>query len=188
MIAALYVEKDGTYYGLEGVDPWDEERDARTYPGPFRVVAHPPCNRWSIIAPSLEVRFGYKVGDDGGCFAAALEAVRTWGGVLEHPALTRAWAAFGIPRPPKGGGWAATLDGGWTCEVEQGWYGHEYRKPTWLYLHGVDDPPPLRWGPGPGKVRPHRGDHGLSEQARKKVMLPTPPEFRELLLRLARGQ
>lgn len=29
MIAALYVQKGGAYYGIEGVDPWDEERDAR---------------------------------------------------------------------------------------------------------------------------------------------------------------
>jgi len=29
VIAALYVEKGGCYYNLPGVDPWDEERDAR---------------------------------------------------------------------------------------------------------------------------------------------------------------
>lgn len=28
MIAALYVETNGAYYGIEGVDPWDEVRDA----------------------------------------------------------------------------------------------------------------------------------------------------------------
>ncbi len=27
-IAALYVESDGHYYGLDGVDPWDIRRDA----------------------------------------------------------------------------------------------------------------------------------------------------------------
>lgn len=46
MIAALYVETNGAYYGLDGVDPWDEERDARLYDGPHPVVAHPPCPRW----------------------------------------------------------------------------------------------------------------------------------------------
>lgn len=50
MIAALYVERDGVYYGLPGVDPWDEERDARTYAGPWPVVAHPPCARWCRLA------------------------------------------------------------------------------------------------------------------------------------------
>ena len=42
-IAALYVQTDGAYYGIDGVDPWDEERDARKYDGPWSVLAHPPC-------------------------------------------------------------------------------------------------------------------------------------------------
>ena len=45
MIAALYVERGGCYYGLDGVDPWEVERDARTYAGPHPVIAHPPCER-----------------------------------------------------------------------------------------------------------------------------------------------
>lgn len=48
MIAALYVEKNGVYYGLPDVDPWDKERDARLYAGPWPVVAHPPCSTWGI--------------------------------------------------------------------------------------------------------------------------------------------
>jgi hypothetical protein len=46
MIAALFVERNGIYFGIPGVDPWDERRDARTYAGPWPVVAHPPCARW----------------------------------------------------------------------------------------------------------------------------------------------
>jgi len=34
MVAALYVETDGAYFGLPDVDPWDEARDARLYAGP----------------------------------------------------------------------------------------------------------------------------------------------------------
>lgn len=45
MVAALYVEPNGIYFGLPNVDPWDIYRDARTYPGPWPVVAHPPCKR-----------------------------------------------------------------------------------------------------------------------------------------------
>ena len=45
-VAALFVETDGTYFGVPGVQPWDEPRDARTYAGPLPVVAHPPCQRW----------------------------------------------------------------------------------------------------------------------------------------------
>ena len=49
MIAALYVQTGGSYYGVEGVDPWDEARDARLYSGPWPVVAHPPCQRWGKL-------------------------------------------------------------------------------------------------------------------------------------------
>ena len=31
----------------------------------------------------------------------------------------------------------ADMLGGWTCYVEQGHYGHESRKPTWLYVFGI---------------------------------------------------
>lgn len=46
MIAALYVQRNGSYAGLPDVDLWDEQRDARKYAGPYPVVAHPPCQRW----------------------------------------------------------------------------------------------------------------------------------------------
>jgi hypothetical protein len=45
-ISALYVEAGGGYFGLPGVDAWDESRDARQYSGSNPVVAHPPCQRW----------------------------------------------------------------------------------------------------------------------------------------------
>ena len=48
-IAALYVETEGCYFGLPGVDPWDKARDARKYRGNFPVVAHPPCQRWGKL-------------------------------------------------------------------------------------------------------------------------------------------
>jgi hypothetical protein len=105
MIAALYVEPGGAYYGLPGVDPWDQARDARLYAGPWPVVAHPPCERWGRFwhgSPRNPHQF--KLGDDGGCFALALAAVRRFGGVLEHPADSHAFKAFGLNVPPRSGG------------------------------------------------------------------------------------
>ena len=179
MVAALYVETGGVYFGLEGVDPWDEARDARLYEGPHPVVAHPPCNRWSIMALA---RPELKIGDDGGCFAAALGAVRRWGGVLEHPAYTLAWRHFGLPRPPAYG-WAATLhDGGLVCQVDQGLYGHEMRKVSWLYAYGVAVTAPL-WGDGGPKEKSVRDDYGGG--ARQANRSRTPPTFRDWLVSLA---
>ncbi len=34
-VAALYVEKGGVYWDLDDVEPWDEQRDARLYAGPW---------------------------------------------------------------------------------------------------------------------------------------------------------
>lgn len=117
MIAALFVQRNGAYWDLPGVDPWDEARDARLYAGPWPVVAHPPCERWCQLAPVNQARYGIKIGDDDGCFASALASVRAYGGVLEHPAFTLASEAFGIPWPSLAGGWQRSICGGWTCHV-----------------------------------------------------------------------
>ena len=162
MIAALYVLRDGHYAGLPDVDPWDEARDARLYDGPHPVVAHPPCARWGRYwygGPTARVR--RTLGDDGGCFAAALASVRRWGGVLEHPEASHAWLHHELAAPPRAGGWVPAdrhplleCCGGWTCCVEQGHYGHRARKATWLYVSGVaiEHLPALRWGASQDRV------------------------------------
>jgi hypothetical protein len=99
MIAALYVDPKGCYAGLPDVEVWDETRDARRYAGPWPVVAHPPCSRWCRLAGLVEKRWGYKKGQDGGCFTMALYAVRKFGGVLEHPAFSDAWLAHDLTPP-----------------------------------------------------------------------------------------
>lgn len=199
MIAALYVEPAGCYAGLPGVDAWDEVRDARTYAGPHPVVAHPPCERWGRFwhgSPRKPHQFA--LGDDGGCFAAALASVRQFGGVLEHPADSLAWKAHDLAAPPRSGGWvAADFLGGWTCYVEQGFYGHAARKPTWLYACGVALPS-LRWGRGEQRLDPVVLErHGYAYARRQGVVSliggkdkkakrnATPAIFRDLLLSIA---
>lgn len=190
MIAALFVDPAGTYAGLPDVEVWCEARDARLYQGPWPVVAHPPCARWSRLAGFTEARFGLKRGEDGGCFEAALNAVRTYGGVLEHPAYSAAWARYGLPRPLWHGGWTLGLDGGASCYVEQGRYGLPVKKATWLYAHGVDLPE-LRWGHTPdGEGDPeNQNEHGGIDawrDAARDLTAATPPEFRDVLLAMAR--
>jgi hypothetical protein len=195
VIAALFVQKNGAYFGLPDVDPWDEERDARLYAGPYPVVAHPPCSRWCRLAGLVEARWGHKKGDDGGCFASALASVRRWGGVLEHPAYSDAWAAFALPVPPRSGGWVRGIDGGWSCHVEQGRYGHPAKKATWLYAFGVDELPSLRWGAIPDgestALVSWCGNRTSAFETRprvgKAVASKTPEEFRAVLLSIARS-
>lgn len=205
MIAALYVETNGAYYDLEGVDPWDEGRDARKYAGPHPVVAHPPCQRWGKMwagQPLFIKQTGIrkKKGDDGGCFAAALDAVRTWGGVLEHPEHSHAWDHFNLNKPPRSGGWVpADFHGGWTCCVEQRGYGHYARKPTWLYACKTELPE-LVWGKTERQLDPavvermglerairlgEVGSRGGGKDSTARIHTPIP--FRDMLIDMARS-
>ena len=204
-IAALYVQKGGSYYGLPGVEPWGEAMDARTYAGPHPVVAHPPCQRWGKLwagQPLWIKRTGERKikGDDNGCFKAALMSVRRWGGVLEHPWGSHAWPHFGLNVPPRTGGWmAADFLGGWTCCVEQGRYGHYARKPTLLYAFGVDLPE-LEWGKSEARLDPavvermglqrakrlgEVGARGGGKDSAPRIGTPEP--FRDLLISMARS-
>jgi len=200
MIAALYVETAGAYTGLPNVDPWDIERDARKYAGPHPVVAHPPCERWGRFwHGSTRKPHQFKLGDDGGCFKAALSAVRKFGGVLEHPADSHAWKHFGLNAPSRKGGWIqADKVGGFTCYVEQGFYGHLSRKGTWLYAHGVTLPD-LHWGVGEQRLHPIALErYGYAKARRigmlamvggkdkKRIRNTTPDAFRDLLIDIAR--
>lgn len=180
-LAALFVQPDGCYSRMPDVDAWPEARDARLYTGPLPVVAHPPCARWSRLARFCEVRHGLKVGDDGG--------------VIEHPAFSKAWAHFGLPRPDtKYKGWQRGDCGGFSCYVEQGRYGHVVKKATWLYVFGVaqKDLPELRWGHTPdsrGTISKNQDWRGGMDKWRSatghRVANATPFEFRDELLRLA---
>lgn len=192
-VAALYVETGGGYFGIPGVDPWDEKRDARLYGGPYPVVAHPPCSRWCQLARVNEKRWGAKVGDDGGCFAAALAAVQRWDGVLEHPAYSIAWATYGLRRPVRGR-WTfcGSSVRGWVTEVNQSCYGHKARKRTWLYWVGEGVPPDLDWRDLPGTHWCGNNDTDYPDghpskkpSLGKREALHTPAPFRDLLISLA---
>jgi hypothetical protein len=193
MISALFVHDKGIYYGLDDVDPWPESRDARLYAGPFPVVAHPPCSRWCRLAGLVEKRWGHKKGDDGGCFESALNSVRKFGGVLEHPAYSDAWPAFGLPKPVRHGGWQRGMCGGWSCHVEQGRYGHPAKKATWLYAFGTELPI-LKWGSSADQSSEALvswcGNHTSKFDKRPRVggaaAAATPIEFRDVLLDIAR--
>lgn len=195
MIAALFVERGGVYDGMPGVDAWHQERDARLYAGPHPVVAHPPCARWGRYwsgGPSWRGE-PKKIGDDGGCFEAALAAVRRWGGVLEHPEGSHAWKRFCLAAPPRSGGWiSADFEGGWACCVEQGHYGHPARKLTWLYANGVQLLR-LRWGvsrvegrPMPNLPTGRRASRtGICQRLSARQRAATPEAFRDVLLAMA---
>lgn len=134
-VQALYIDPLGPYPRLIGAENcWDERRDARLYAGPHPVVAHPPCGPYS------KQRHNYR-GSEHDCAPHALAQVRNYGGVLEHPAESKFWDQAMLARPT-GTDRASLGDvfGGYTIAVEQVEWGHVARKPTWLYIVGVDWP------------------------------------------------
>lgn len=192
IIAALFVQENGIYTKDIHIDAWPESRDARLYDGDLPVIAHPPCQLWGALAAVNYARWGgdhNKPGNDGGCFLSALESVRRCGGVLEHPAKTKAFSRYGLGKP-KGHCWQRSDDGmGWICEVWQSAYGHRANKATWLYYAGRLKPFDLNW------FRPI-GTHQIGHpdkrgKARNKPTLSkaeanaTPPAFKQVLFCLA---
>lgn len=183
-VAALYVDPLGPYPKL--VEHWwDEARDARTYEGPWPVVAHPPCGPWGAL------RHLHRHPEQRGLAPLAVAQVRQWGGVLEHPARSELFAFIPLPRP----GELPDEFLGVTIEVDQVRWGHVARKRTWLYLVRVGsvekDPPPrapTHWVSG-GRNPNRKGQGGLvppgikvcSAQQRRR----TPPAFAQWLVELA---
>ena len=179
MISILFVAKNSVYKTMtdsvgEPLDCWDEERDAMKWPGGNPIVAHPPCRLFCKLkhlstAPKSEKHLAH----------FAVQKVREFGGVLEHPAHSSLWKEAGLPRPGRYDEY-----GGFTFSVDQFWFGHQARKATWLYVFGTTprDLPDttLRFGYAEdiwgGKDRPTNG--GRWSGARSA----TPPAFARWLV------
>lgn len=189
-IAALFVETDGCYFGLKTVIPWDISKDAKKYKGPYPVIAHPPCQLWTRFAHVNYKRWGgehNKPGNDGGCFQFALEAVKKYGGVLEHPAFSDAWKKYKLPRPTANQ-WLFK-DNVYVCEIWQSAYGHLARKRTWLLYCGNQKPPAMNWDrvEGTHQIGFHdqRGKSRNKPTISGKAASATPIKLRNTLIRLA---
>ena len=197
MIAALYVDPRGPYPTMEGVDAWDETRDARKYSGPWPVIAHPPCGPWgrlAHLAHNVNQPANGPHGYDRALGPLAVDQVREFGGVLEHPAHSKLWKHCGLPHP----GELPDAWGGVTIALDQVLWGHVARKPTWIYLVRVpsaalEQPPfpertPTHWISGGRSARKHErrglvppGIKVCSAQQRRR----TPLELARYLRRLA---
>lgn len=165
-VAVLYAREDSIYKTLTS-NVYDIRRDARHYNGPFPVVAHPPCRAWGRLRTFAKPR-----ADEKALALHAVHAVRTFGGVLEHPAHSTLWEAAQLPAPGQ-----RDEFGGFTYVVDQSWFGHAAPKRTWLYIVGAESLPevPFELGMVPGRVA------SLGRRAREA----TPPVFAFWLLDLA---
>jgi hypothetical protein len=188
-IAVLFARDDSIYKTLPGCDVWDKVRDAVNFQGPSPVIAHPPCRAWGRLRKLANPEPGEK---DLAFFA--VDAVRKYGGVLEHPAGSTLWYAAGLP---EGG----LLDefGGWTLPISQKWFGHRAEKKTLLYIVGItrEELPPIPYTLGEathvccasgrrkdGK-RLLKGDQGWRPEITKSEREATPAAFAKWLCAIA---
>ncbi len=176
-VAALYIDPLGPYPSMPGVDCWDATRDARRYPGPHPIVAHPPCGPWSRLRSFCRHQ-------SRDCALIAVEQVRRWGGVLEHPASSTLWRECRLPVPDG----LPDEYGAWSVAVTQVSWGHLAEKATWLYVVGL--PPSafqMRRGGTPTHcVNSRKRDTHLRELSAAAGRRRTPVAFAEMLVALAR--
>jgi hypothetical protein len=182
-VAVLFARADSVYKTLPGCDVFDIERDARTYDGPYPVVAHPPCRAWGRLRTFANPR-----PDERNLARLAVALVREFGGVLEHPAGSTLWKSQGLPMPGE-----RDACGGWTLVAPQKWWGHKAEKETWFYVVGCEpgDAPalPLVLGEATHVVQTNkRGEHlpHISKAEREQTPLDLAVWLAELARRCAR--
>ena len=189
-VAALYIDPCGPYPALLGTDAcWPKERDAKLYAGPHPIVAHPDCGPWSKLRHMCSKQ-------DRTCGPVAVEQVRKYRGVLEHPEHSALFSELELPKP-EGRSKSVGFDswGGRTYQVDQCDWGHRCRKPTWLYVvapFAVHDWlfRRLNWQRGTGTPT-HCVCTGPRQSQRlpvatKAVKRQTPEPFARLLIEIAR--
>lgn len=176
-VAVLFARADSNYKALP-VDVWDEARDAREWPGGCPVVAHPPCRAWGRLR-----QFAKPVDGEKELALFAVEQVRKWGGVLEHPAGSTLWPTVGLPEPGQ-----RDEFGGWTLVIHQHWFGHRAEKATRLYIVGCEPSEipdmPMKLGKATHCIRPTKSYPRLPSVT-KAEREHTPPDFAEWLVELA---
>lgn len=187
--AVLFARRDSVYKTLP-CDVWDIDRDARNFPGGVPIVAHPPCRAWGRLR-----HFARPRPDEKMLAIFAVEQIRKWGGVLEHPHTSTLWDACQLPPPG-----ARDYLGGFTLPILQWWFGHRAEKPTWLYVCGCDpfDVPPLPFVLGESThvitqmrtlrdgTRLQKGMPGWRPEVTKHEREATPLKLAEWLIELAR--
>jgi hypothetical protein len=178
-IAVLFARSDSIYKTLPGTDVYDMERDALTWPGGCPVIAHPPCRAWGRLRAFANPRPGEKE-----LALWAVDQVRAYGGILEHPASSLLWQAACLPQPGK-----RDEFGGITVGIHQHTLGHRAEKKTLLYIVGSS---PADWPSlplvldEPTHVIQSRKRENHRPHVSKAEREHTPQPFAEWLLTIAR--
>jgi hypothetical protein len=172
IVSALFVRRDSIYKTFPAVDSWDIDRDARKFAGPGPVIAHPPCAQWGKLRRFARINPAEKI-----LALKALDFVRDFGGVLEHPMASSLWSH------------CAGDNIGWLFPLYQHTFGHLAQKSTLLYIVGCSprDVPPFPLVLGHATHCLGRGSSRELSELPKSLRDKTPAAFAKWLLQLARS-
>lgn len=190
VIAVLFARADSVYKAMPGLDVYDIYRDARSWAGGSPCIAHPPCRAWGGLSFLAKPR-----PDEKELATWAVDMVRRFGGILEHPERSKLWPEKGLPGPG-----LRDAFGGWTLPIWQSWFGHKADKAPRLYIVGIEPaqlpPIPLALGYGTHCVtkaprrkdgtRKRRGEPGYRPELSKAAREHTPPALASWLVECAR--
>lgn len=187
---ALFIDpRRGPYPRLLGPDRcWGlPDRDAFMYDQTGPVIAHPPCAPWGALSWRWKQAGGVEGDNEWSAGPFAVQMVRLYGGVLEHPARSQLWKHADLPRP----GDPPDAWGGWTLEVDQCRWGHPARKQTWLYIVGAapENLPPIpEWREPTHVIDTPRaakdGDYSKGRHLPKSQRHITPLDFAKWLVQI----
>lgn len=177
-VAVLCAARRSVYKSLPGLEVYDIDRDARSFPGGMPVIAHPPCRLWSAYCRHQAKADDPEAERELGLFCARM--VRENGGVLEQPAHSVLFTAAGLPKPG-----SLSTETGFSIEVSQYWFGDSREKATWLYFSGLS---PLEVPQMPIRLKPDGGDRRIWQlMSSKNQRERTPLAFAEWLVQCARS-
>ncbi|MGZ4063935.1 MAG: hypothetical protein ACXVP0_13255 [Bacteroidia bacterium] len=177
-IQVLFCNEKSLYKTLRGrnrvhlCDVYDKKRNALTCEIKGAAIYHPPCRLWSRLR-------AFSTADENEKYLAvwSVNKVRSYGGILEHPAQSSLWACMKLPAVGQ------SDEFGFTIEVDQFHFGHKYRKRTWLYICGASPADlPLEFRRIPGEPKYSIG--GENEADSRFYREYTPKKFAKWLVKI----
>ncbi len=189
LVSILFARHDSIYKQFDNCDVWDIKRDALNWPGGTPIVAHPPCRAWGQLSHMAKPRANEK-----DLARWAVDKVRQYGGVLEHPKQSKLWPDKNLPLPNE-----VDAFGGWTLPIYQCNFGHTAEKPTYLYIVGLSPEriPPMLITQGQDACiigshgrrsdgsRLQPGDYGYRKSCYRPDREHTPPKLAQWLVEIA---
>lgn len=126
-IPVLFVDENSLYKNYSIFDAYDHSRDALTFYDRCPIICHPPCRLFSRLrsfsnASPSEKKLAF----------FALDRIRMFGGILEHPRSSTLWTSGNFNLD-------GSVDqyGGFLRSVNLSWFGYPAQKKTMLYFVGI---------------------------------------------------